>query len=522
MSHTPSALQTPLSFTSAMDMTRLLQLLRFRKILFYGLAVLSVISIWIVVKGSPNDLAADHRLAPSFAITRGYQLYYPPDAGPVLSTIYGPITAFIYLPATLAHTPRSAILTGTLIALAFFYGSTLLTVWNIVGDSRMRPWEMAGFTIGVVWLIEPLERAASHIHADAPALGFAALSTLFAAREKCIFSEYENCLLAGMCAVFSVFSKQNMAPILLALAVWFAIWHGWKSMMIYVVSVATVTLAVSLITITWFSSAAAFYFNCVYIPLHQSYDKALFFPTLNEMLLASLVLLFIPIGRLFQAWTQPSKSRGLHLSRKTLLLIGIGLLLVPTSILGRMKFGGNENALSPALYFFMLAMLAEVVPDREEDAAAKLLPFPIIAACLIGLSSAAYFAVKSETPTNPEMTAFEYSRKYPGRVYFPQFPLVHLMVEGRLYNFSWGLTDRRMAGYPVSERIFEANVPREAKLAAVTVFVPQYEEDMSRRLGPPIENFSDKSQLPQFDFFELNSETRRKHSERARNSGAVN
>jgi hypothetical protein len=77
------------------------------------------------------------------------------------------------------------------------------------------------------------------------------------------------------------------------------------------------------------------------------------------------------------------------------------------------------------------------------------------------------------------------------------------MAEGRLSHFSWGLTDRRNAGMPVSAAHFQANIPASAKVIAVTGFVPQFEADMPSRQGPRIAHFEDASQLPQFDFFEF-------------------
>src|SRR5689334_8172234 len=41
----------------------------------------------------------DARLAPTIGMTRGYALYYPAEDGPVLNTIYPPLTALSYLPA---------------------------------------------------------------------------------------------------------------------------------------------------------------------------------------------------------------------------------------------------------------------------------------------------------------------------------------------------------------------------------------------------------------------------------------
>jgi hypothetical protein len=60
----------------------------------------------------PNYLEADHRLAATFALTHGYHVYYPSNSGPVLSTLYGPVTVLAYLSASLASRLTAAILIG--------------------------------------------------------------------------------------------------------------------------------------------------------------------------------------------------------------------------------------------------------------------------------------------------------------------------------------------------------------------------------------------------------------------------
>jgi hypothetical protein len=132
----------------------------------------------------------------------------------------------------------------------------------------------------------------------------------------------------------------------------------------------------------------------------------------------------------------------------------------------------------------------------------KLWTLPLLVACLVGLASSAYLALRQPAPMDPIQQAFEYSRRHPGEVYLPQFPLVHLMSEDKLYHFSWGLTDRRNAGRPIREAHFQAHIPAEAQFVAITNFVPHYETDMSQRIGSRIP-FDDHRELPGFAFYQL-------------------
>jgi hypothetical protein len=497
-------------FPTAVPPQRLASLVRLHGILLVVLAVLSPFFFWSVLKGLPNYLEADHRLAPTFAMIHGYQVYYPPDAGPALSTLYGPVTFLTYLPVTFASTPTAAILIGTLLTLTIFFLATTLVIRTAAGATWMKWWQLFGLTVGVVWLIEPVERTSAQLHADAPALACAALAALFAMRRRYGSAAWENAALSGLFGMLSVFAKQNMVPLLLGLAIWFSIRERWKGLSIFVVSVAAFSALMIVITATLLGGASAFYFNCVYMPLHQPFDKALLFPTIAQLTVISLALLLIPMARILQSWSQSDDClREFLIVQRTPLLVLIGILMVPAAIMGRLKLAGGENSLGLSLFFFVLALLAETSAHRVGRFAdllsaneIKLWSLPLLIACIVGMGSAVY---KSLTPrlTSPIRQAFDYSRRHPGKVYFPQFPLAQLMAEGELYHFSWGLTDRRNAGVPVSNAHFLANIPPTAKVIAVTGFVPQFETDMTSRQGPQITHFEDASQLPQFEFFQI-------------------
>jgi hypothetical protein len=489
---------------------RLSPLLRLHSVLLIILAALAPFFLFAVLRGLSNDSEADHRLAPTFALTHAYHVYYPPESGPVLSTLYGPVTALTYLPATLASTPTGAILIGTLWAMTIFFATAFITVRGMAGRTWMKWWQLIALTAGVVWLIGPVERTAAHIHADAPALGCAAIAALFATRQRYTFAAWANVLLSALFAVLSVFAKQNMVPLLIALVVWFAICAGRKAVLLFAGASVIFSGLMIAIAVTLLGSPAAFYFNCVYMPLHQPFDRTLLFAAINELTVISLALLLIPIMRILQSWTHFELNVGeFVVEQKTPLLILIGILMTPAAIMGRMKVGGNENSLGLALFFFVLAVLVEISALRAQNFAEllsaneiKLWSLPLLIACIVSLLSAVYSTIKSRPPS-PIQQAFVYARQHPGKAYFPQFPLVHLMAEGKLYHFSWGLTDRRNAGVPVSATHYEANIPNAAGVIAVTTLVPQFETDMLSRQGPALTNFGDAAQLPQFRFYEL-------------------
>jgi hypothetical protein len=196
------------------------------KYLLHAVLALCPFVFWSVIKHLPAYLEADHRLAPTFALVHGYGVYYPPDSGPVLSTLYGPVTHPFYVPVTFAAAPSMAILFGTLLTVTAFYSAALLAIRRAAGRTWMKSWQLLGVTIGVVSLIGPLQSASSYIHADAPALAFGALAAAFAMREKRGSGQSQGAVLSSGFGVLSLFSKQNMLPLMLAPVIWWAIRNG--------------------------------------------------------------------------------------------------------------------------------------------------------------------------------------------------------------------------------------------------------------------------------------------------------
>ena len=90
-------------------------------------------------------------------------------------------------------------------------------------------------------------------------------------------------------------------------------------------------------------------------------------------------------------------------------------------------------------------------------------------------------------PVKAPRTVF--AKKHPGEVYFPWHPLAGLMAEGRLYHFSYGLSDRELAGYPVSQEHFQRYIPAQTQYVALpehakrdAEYVFRYLPDFSRKV----------------------------------------
>jgi hypothetical protein len=458
-------------------------------ICFLGLlsAISALLGFGLAISQAPSIIENDHRLAPTFAVAHGYRLYYGPDQGPVLSTIYGPITALAYTPALLASTPMAAERLATAVAIVLFFFPMFLLSSQAGGLSNWQTCaSVLGLAAALTFLSPSLSASSVLIHADAPALAAGAVACWLSRVTTRLSAR--RAILAGVFASLAIMSKQNMLPLSIALGLWW-LFLSWKYVFAFAAGAAVSMLAVWAVILRLSSSLSAAWFNWFQIPLHQPYDKTLFFP-ITDSLVRTMLLYLLPIGAMLGVYFQARAKAGwkARFNSLSILFLWAGLWLVPTSVAGRIKAGGAENALSPAIYFFALACLLELAPylsaASADDSRARLALVAL--AILLGtyvifrLPENVYLTLKKSAQT-PTEEVYRFSRSHPGQVYFPQFPLAILMAEGRLYDFSWGLSDRRAAGHPVPEAQFLADTPSSTNKMALTPWVPAWERDIYSR-----------------------------------------
>jgi hypothetical protein len=88
----------------------------------------------------------------------------------------------------------------------------------------------------------------------------------------------------------------------------------------------------------------------------------------------------------------------------------------------------------------------------------------------------------------PVIGAFDFARKHPNQVYFPYDPLSTLLVDKKLYHFDYGLFDRRLGGYEVSEEHFRKHLPSDLKYVVYPRWVA--EKDTPRESLRYLKEFS--------------------------------
>lgn len=441
-----------------------------------AMVVLAALAIKRIL-AAPFAMWNGARLAWAFALANGHRIYYSIDSGPVLSTMYGPLTPLVYLPATVAPTPTLAIVAGACIS-AMFYYLPVLWMQRTVEKKDKGGYVPHMFTVFclLTFTTSSLAWPAFAVHADAPALGFGMGACvllwrgLFRGKQREIF-------FSGMLVVFSICVKQTMVPLAIALPLYAIVTRGRGAFMRHAAGMI-VTGTVVLAVLLYLYGAKDLYFNMVSFPLGAPWRY-------SKEPLESLFIAFTHLmkrGWLYAAFLAAlvfhtfSKRGERSSGNKWALAALAALFLVPTTLVGRVRTGGAANTLSPALYFAAVSFtlgLGDLVGAAAERGVRTKKRARIFLMVFFGMLTLfdirGFWNIRTATPdimgNNHEM-AFKYIRKNPGKAYFPNLPLPHLMAENKLYHFAVGIRDRRVAGFITGPEHFRANVPPNAEFIA--------------------------------------------------------
>lgn len=471
--------------------------------------VAAALMIFQRVWAAPVNLNDDHRLAPSAALLHGYPPYYPPETGPALSTIYGPVTVWTYVPAALFHTPSNAVRAGVVINMLMYYLPLLFLCWAIGRGTERQYWaECALILYALTTFNLTLDTASGILHADAPALGWAAVAcglTLLSLQTGRI----GYIAAAGLASALSVLAKQVMVPALPAIALYLLLVSGWRSFWAYTVSAAAFLFGLLEVAALSMGGWQAMLYNIVYIPTHQPYRREQLTLAIDMLARQSAALAMLAgAGLALHYALSKQRKMGEWLARNpSALLVAVALALSTTSILGKIKVVGSVNTLCPTVYFLLAAGMAELQRvgalawnSEKKSALRNAAAAAILAVFVVVQLPMAIYSLMVPKPQDYMATVYTFSKRHPGEVYFPEFPLSVLMGSGQLFHFAWGLSDRAEAGRPVSAAYFHRYVPGHAKVAAMVPWV--WNDEIYRYLGNEVQR-PDLAELPGFKFYEI-------------------
>ena len=409
----------------------------------------------------------DIRLAPSAGLLHGYALYSAPgEPGPIWSWIYGPVATLVYLPTALLSTPARA-LGAALLATAAIYLTAARGLLALSTRARGRAFEASFAALVLYSLAEPALRGAGFwIHADAPAIGFAAIACAAIATPQ-RRARPAALALCALASVLAIGSKQVLAPLPLALGgtlMWTAgrraatIWLGW---------LAGCAAAASLgfgVAFGWESLV----FNLITIPLAHPWQwgggAGAVARAAGELLLhAAPLLALLAFDRSREDDATPWREH------PRALLLAAALALSLGAVATRVKFGAGLNAHAFALFFLAVAAAGALADACARGSARARTALGATLATGLVLGAAPLTRLPElvrSLPDNPETTGYALARQAPGTVYFPSHPLVTLYAEGRASHVSYGLFDRDLAGHRVADEHFRAfTAPRLERVA---------------------------------------------------------
>jgi hypothetical protein len=411
---------------------------------------------------APFRLENGARLAPSYGLREGFALYYGASEGPILSVIYAPFSSFFYVLTTFAKEPNSAILTASAFAAVSFLGPCIWLLWRRGSAANPASVKLLTILTFAFVLVEskPVLDAVFFVHGDAQAIGLAALACLLLTAPG---AGVKHLTAAAFCAALAVWTKQTFAPLLAAvpLLAWL-LTNGRLAL----VAVAAEAAALAILggAVACLVDVRAMVFNAVTVPsrhpyhaklelgpavfqVAQDFAKNALWPALASIFLATLTARATPgLG-----WRDRLRA---HPGLAVLLT---AVALVPTSLAGRMKYGGAEVSFAPTLTLLAAGIALLTLSNLPLGGAFAAAARPALAAsaALLALYNAVFpltIASRIERlSTAPEQEAYEFARRHPGEAYFPWFPLPTILAERKLYHSTYAVYDREIAGFPVNE-----------------------------------------------------------------------
>lgn len=449
------------------------------------------------------------RLLPAFCLRAGVGLYLDPWTAPISGNIYGPVHALAYLPATLMPTPVSAIELGLVWGLLLLVAPVAWTQWIVFKKSSAGL--MAGAGVALLlqfcFLLAPLRYMAFSVNADIIALALGA--TACAALLKWLTSEARGALLVSVIAASAaVWAKQSAVPILIALPFYLAMFHGAPRAFRYTRALFHAVMTMSILFLLVFNAENLF-FSMFWFPAQHPWAGSVFngvappfaegsfagrFWVLGQALLQLIAYglppaLLLLVARFRRNRADNGRSQApdtIAARRASTLALTAAAFMTPIALMSRVKAGGDINALAHPLFYLTWAAVLRLSEGLSRALGSKNPPLGkavnfralhrVVIAGVAGLVAFATLGTARAWKDCPDHQnrAFRYARAHPDEAYFPWLPLAHVMAEGRLRHFAYGLFEREFTRLKVNDEQFRAGVPAHLKHVVFAPYGPRF------------------------------------------------
>jgi hypothetical protein len=433
------------------------------------------------ILNAPSFVWNEIRLARSLAMLHGSSLYLDRDAaGPVIGTLHTPVSHCVYLLVAGFHSPTVALLAGSLLSALLIFGPLGWVLLRGCEGARDRLFVATAAFLFCGFLILQAPgtfHTASMIHTDAAALAFGTLACgVFSNPRKAIGAR--QAWLAGLGCVLAVGSKQTMAPIVLAIALYLGASAGGR-LLAHFGAAVTIGGVLLLGVIIAFVPLRAFLFNTVTLAAHRPLKSGateLLVTSYREGKLDALPALFPMLLLVGFQWIGAARRPDLRefaRANRWLAFVLAAVALIPVTAKAIVSAGSDVNHLGIVLYFLFAAAGLAIgqclaVPDQ-----AFLRGSAWMCAGLgiwVGIAPGAVLTLPSrlrDVHANAPEAALQYARRHPGRAYFPFNPMASLLSAGKAYHVDYSVYDREIAGYPLTAQQFEAGLPSGFKVVAI-------------------------------------------------------
>lgn len=420
------------------------------------------------------------RLAPLLSLTRGYALYYPSDQGPITNHIYGPLGALAYFPVLAFRSAVPMVLTAVTIAFLFVAVPLFVCHWRLRGAGS------ENFLKALLVFLVALLSLSLHygtrywyeqVHADGPVLGFGLLACSFVMAAP----SRRSLWLAALFTALALFTKQTAIGVPFGIAVYLWIAHGAGTAGRYALAVIGLCTVFGLLAILAFGFGPL-YFNTITVPSRHPLKITNPVLLLKDALDYVVFPAFLILPGLALVWSKVRTDRRAlrteAAARPWILFLLVTLFMIPTSLLGRVKEGGETNSYHFVLYFHCAVSLSILQAWIEPSTGRPrvLAQGVAMGACAVVLAAGAYRQIANFEPadgyfrTNVFRQGEDYVKAFPGQVYMPTNPLCPLLAESRLDHFDYGVYDRSLAGYAPSPARLRAHLPPRVKYLAHRTF----------------------------------------------------
>ncbi len=395
--------------------------------------------IWCAWCCFPMQEWNDVRLRAAFLIADGLPLYPGLDAGPITTWIYGPVTALVMLPATLASTIDLALLLAATLNAVLVAGSVLFAclLWPAPRD---RSWPLTARlgAAAVSLLLLPLTFFI-FLQADNLSLACGLIALTCLARALAFDQPGWWWLAAGFAGA-TAFAKLHGVTLLGAEIgwVWFA--GSRPKALRFALKVALAGSVLLLITLAVSATPLAAWQMMIQIPSRLPFVTD-WRNRLAELSSFYVLMLLLPAAlALLAGWRHRLQASGLGLP------VVVWLASVPLGIAGTLTTGGMYNSLHGGFYLIPLA-LADL--GARALARPRLTPAGLIALLLAGLAvlQAADFATVLKLPRKPDtslaLEAVALATQLGPRLWIPWRPLATRFAQGRHDHDEDGLSVRQ-------------------------------------------------------------------------------